>query len=105
MTKMYCRECACSRTSGICPKCGYPTIPAHKDWVDPAMPPFHRIQQLAREVGYMATTHGSLERDLDVVAMPWTDQAVGNLQLMQHIATGLGGTIHGIERKDRKSVV
>lgn len=31
---------------------------------------------IARSHGYALTLHGSLQRDLDIVAVPWTDAAV-----------------------------
>lgn len=34
-----------------------------------------RIQQIAREHGYAACLHGSMQRDLDIVMVPWTDEA------------------------------
>lgn len=34
-----------------------------------------RIQQMAREHGYAACLHGSMQRDLDLVMVPWTEDA------------------------------
>lgn len=34
-----------------------------------------RIQEVAREHGYAACLHGSMARDLDLVMVPWTEEA------------------------------
>ena len=41
-------------------------------WEDPALPDINRIRKLAREVGYAVCVHGSLKRDFDLIAVPWT---------------------------------
>ena len=35
-----------------------------------------KIRRVARILGYAVTTHGSMARDFDIVAIPWTDEAV-----------------------------
>ncbi|HZR35500.1 MAG TPA: hypothetical protein VFA75_09005 [Nevskia sp.] len=68
-------------------------------WDYPRLPPVDRIRELAREVGYAIGEHGSKERDLDLIAAPWTDDAVGNYALMHQIARGLGGRLVDVEAK------
>lgn len=34
------------------------------------------IRKVARQLGYAIAVHGSLARDIDLVACPWTDEAV-----------------------------
>lgn len=34
------------------------------------------LQELARRVGYNLIVHGSLARDIDMVAVPWTEDAI-----------------------------
>lgn len=63
------------------------------------MPPIDRIREVAYEIGYAIGKHGSKERDLDVIAAPWTDDAVGNHELLQHISKSLGAKILRTERK------
>ena len=94
-----CSVCNAPRKTGQCFKCGSQTTPAVDGWEEPELPPIDRIRQLAKEVGYAIGVHGSLERDLDLIAAPWTDDAVGNYALMEHIAAGLGGKIEEISRK------
>jgi len=35
-----------------------------------------QVREIARECGYAVAIHGSRERDLDLVAVPWTDNAI-----------------------------
>lgn len=34
------------------------------------------LRERARELGYAIGVHGSLKRDIDLIACPWTDEAV-----------------------------
>lgn len=85
-----CKPCAATRGGDNCWKCGTATFEPHPSCGDdPALPPIDRIRELAKEVGYAVGVHGSQQRDLDVIAAPWTDAAIGNYALMEHIAKGL----------------
>lgn len=96
---MYCSKCATIRKQNPCFKCGSDTIEPDKDWDDPELPDIEVIRKLAKEVGYAIAVHGSLERDLDIVAIPWVETAVGNYDLLQHLAKGLDARIVETERK------
>jgi len=48
------------------------------------------LTETAREVGYALAVHGSLGRDLDLVAVPWTDEAVSAEQLIMRLLASLG---------------
>ena len=72
----------------------------------PELPPIDRIRELAREVGYAIGVHGTQERDLDLIAAPWIEDAVGNYDLIHYIANGLvfngePARVIEIERKPR----
>lgn len=54
-----------------------------------AIEPFRNI---AREYGYTLAVHGSLARDIDMVAVPWTEQAADPERLL----TDLRGAAVGI---------
>jgi hypothetical protein len=41
-----------------------------------------RVRTVARECGYTIAVHGSEQRDLDLVAVPWTVEAVSALDLV-----------------------
>lgn len=49
--------------------------------------------------GYAIAVHGSQERDLDVIAAPWTEDAVSVEELLAHLAAGLPGTVQEVENK------
>jgi hypothetical protein len=44
------------------------------------------LADLAREKGYSLALHGSMQEDLDLVAIPWTEEACSAVDLMEHIA-------------------
>jgi hypothetical protein len=44
---------------------------------------------LAREVGYAIGVHGSLQNDLDLIAAPWTEEAVSPKELIEHLCKAL----------------
>jgi hypothetical protein len=96
---MHCPACNSQRPGTTCWKCGTATVEPCDGWEYPDLPPVDRIRALAREVGYAIGEHGSKERDLDIIAAPWTENAVGNHDLILHIAEGLGAKVVGLERK------
>lgn len=38
----------------------------------------HPLRAIARNLGYALTVHGSIKRDIDFVAIPWTEEAVSD---------------------------
>ena len=50
------------------------------------------IQACARICGYAVAIHGSMQRDLDIVAIPWTDDAESHQQLVHRMCMDLGVT-------------
>lgn len=54
------------------------------------------LNDAANKHGYALGLHGSLNRDLDLIAAPWTEEAVCADQLVQALAKAAGGWIeHG----------
>lgn len=94
-----CKKCHSPRQGAICHKCGDPTIKPCSGWDEPEVPQITRIRELAREVGYAIGVHGTLERDLDLIAAPWAVNAVGNQELIKHIVDGLGARMVELEQK------
>lgn len=41
------------------------------------------LRERAKELGYALTAHGSLARDIDLVAVPWVDEAAPAEQLVE----------------------
>ena len=55
----------------------------------------------ARELGYAVAVHGSEIRDFDLVAVPWTDEAVAPQELAEAIREHVGGWWHTAEPSRR----
>lgn len=52
---------------------------------------YMRLVPIAREKGYALALHGSMSRDLDLVAIPWADDAADARELAQAIHDSTGG--------------
>jgi hypothetical protein len=50
-----------------------------------------RIRDRARELGYAIGLHGSMTRDLDLMAMPWTEHAADQAVLVDELCKAVGG--------------
>ena len=51
------------------------------------------LMRAGREVGYAVAVHGSMARDLDLVAIPWTDEAVSAERLILHLLAAVDGRL------------
>jgi hypothetical protein len=51
------------------------------------------MAEAARSVGYALALHGTLSRDLDVVAIPWVDDAVDAEALVEVIRDSIGARL------------
>ena len=96
---MHCPNCNCERKGDFCWKCSEALIVPCDGWAYPLLPDVTRIRELAKEVGYAIGEHGSKERDLDLIAAPWTEDAIGNYALLEHIAKGMNAKILTMEWK------
>ncbi len=54
---------------------------------------YAEIRKTALEKGYALALHGSLKTDLDVIAIPWTDEACSADELAAAICETAGGMI------------
>ena len=50
------------------------------------------MRTVAKKQGWSITTHGSMNRDIDVVAVPWTDHC----QKFDHLLTSICGAVAGV---------
>lgn len=50
-----------------------------------------RITAKAREFGYAIAVHGSLQRDMDLIAVPWSETASDEEELIKAICETVGG--------------
>ncbi|MOA08986.1 hypothetical protein D3C78_1287920 [compost metagenome] len=96
---MRCQACNSVRAIAPCFKCGGPLIEPHPEWDEPKLPDVEPIRQVAKVVGYAIGEHGSKERDLDLIAAPWTEDAVDAHTLIEHLANALSLRIIDIEAK------
>ncbi len=59
------------------------------DWKQRASEAVFYARASARSKGYALAVHGTLRRDVDIVAIPWTDEACSADELADHIAREL----------------
>lgn len=57
------------------------------------------LVRAAREVGYAIAPHGSLARDFDLIAVPWTEEAVSAEQLVMRLMSVSGAHLQEGGRK------
>lgn len=55
---------------------------------------YQKLARVAREQGYALAMHGSLSADLDLVAVPWTHEAVSDEALCEALARAIPGSLH-----------
>lgn len=58
-------------------------------WEDPGLPDFRTIWRVARECGYSIGLHGSMKRDCDLIAAPWTEEAMSFDTLVNALCAAL----------------
>ena len=51
------------------------------------------VREAARFHGYAVTIHGSLKRDIDLVAVAWTERAVSMPELVEVVRGAVGGVL------------
>jgi hypothetical protein len=61
-----------------------------------------RLTEAAREVGYAVAVHGSLGRDLDLVAIPWVEEAVSAEKLILCLLAAVGYNARLSHRQEGK---
>jgi hypothetical protein len=49
--------------------------------------------EAARSLGYALAVHGTMDKDLDLIAVPWIDNACAPLTLVRTLANVAGGTL------------
>lgn len=52
------------------------------------------LRDRAKELGYCLAIHGSMARDLDIVAVPWVESAVSAEELIEAMRVIVDGMIH-----------
>lgn len=62
---------------------------------------FATIQKLGRELGYNIVMHGSMDRDIDLVAIPWSDTPATHYELLSNIDMYVRGIKYAEEHFER----
>lgn len=52
---------------------------------------YERLKQIAKQYGYNLVIHGSMARDLDLIAIPWIDEPQDELLMIQDFHEYLTG--------------
>jgi len=55
-----------------------------------------RMREIARQDGWALAVHGSMSRDLDIVAVPWTDQASYEPALVEALRAAVAQELGGV---------
>lgn len=71
----------------------FPNAP--EGWEDPRLPDFRTIWRVARECGYSVGLHGSMKRDCDMIAAPWTAEATDADALIKALCEALNARVIG----------
>ena len=60
---------------------------------------FEPLKEIALKYGYNLVLHGSLNRDMDLIAIPWNEE-VGNVSnMMNEFCDYVGGRMHQFNRR------
>ena len=54
---------------------------------------FIQLKEVAKEFGYNLVVHGSMSRDLDLIAIPWIDDPRPELEMIKALSYAVGGNI------------
>lgn len=68
---------------------------------------FYELKEIALKYGYNLVLHGSLNRDLDLIAIPW-QETLGNYdEMIEEFAWAIGGSLmyaNGVDRSHTKTI-
>ncbi len=54
---------------------------------------FLGLKELAQEFGYNLVIHGSMNRDLDLIAIPWVNDPKPEIEMIKSLADWIGGSV------------
>lgn len=58
------------------------------------------LRELVASKGYTLAVHGSFTYDLDCIAVPWTEEAVDVMELVEAVAQFVGADVKSILKQD-----
>lgn len=79
--------------------CSHDSRPLYEQLIGP-------LREVARQLGYALAVHGTLKRDIDLIACPWTSHAVSARALakaIQHKAREIVGCAESSRSESRSS--
>lgn len=63
---------------------------------------FDVIKEIGLEYGYNIVLHGSMNRDLDLIAIPWQEAIGDKKEMLDRISEAIGGYVMVESDEDRK---
>lgn len=54
---------------------------------------FESIKQIGLKYGYNIVLHGSMNRDLDLIAIPWEENVGDKVEMLKEVAECIGGFV------------
>ena len=63
-----------------------------------------KIREAAKRLGYAIAIHGTMTRDLDLLAVPWIESAADPIELLKEIQSEVGGYIIS-DKTDEKGYI
>ncbi len=63
------------------------------------------MQEIAKEMGYNLIVHGSMDRDLDLIAVAWVDEPKSHIELIEAFIDYLGVFKHVEKDLERKKLL
>lgn len=58
---------------------------------------FLQLKEIAKEFGYNLVVHGSMNRDLDLIAIPWVNDPKPELDLIHELHKAITGHVAALE--------
>lgn len=63
---------------------------------------FEAVKEIGLQYGYNIVLHGSMNRDLDLIAIPWQENIGDKMEMLDRIASAIGGYVMVESDEDRK---
>ena len=54
---------------------------------------FLQLKEIAKEFGYNLVVHGSMNRDLDLIAIPWINEPKSEIEMIEALTNWVGGEL------------
>jgi len=62
---------------------------------------FEGIKEIGLRYGYNIVLHGSMNRDLDLIAIPWQEELSDKFEMLNEIAEAIGGYVLNEDEENR----